>query len=350
MLDKLPGINGLLVKASQDLITLGKHTYNERTQSGITELCDYVMFGNPTKRYININSRKNNFCAQIMEMMMVLSGNPDLHFLSLFLPRAKDYSDDGGKTWRGNYGIRLRGNKTEISKLCNDPQFERYDKDNLGMVVNTLINDPSSRQCFITIGDSNLDRFINTVDTPCTMTLVFRVHDDKLNLTTFMRSNDLIFGFSGVNYFIFTCLQELVSSITEISLGRYCHHPVSFHVYDWKKDQAENISKETEISDISLEGGLFKGFTTLAEFDKLSKSYFDSFDATNIEYFADKVIPKCPNDNLGFLLLCTYAYVNNLDWNQIINIAEEYILNYDPQLKDLFKRDPFFNKRVTNVQ
>lgn len=343
----MKGLNYLLVKGAQDILEHGSARVNARTGDEIKELHDYVMIGNPEQRYINIDARKNNICAQVVEMMMVLSGNPDLKYLSYFLPRAVDYSDDGGLTWRGNYGIRLRGNNVFDGENNKSFQFARYTRDNLENVINTLKIDPSSRQCFITIGDSNLDRFIETKDTPCTMTLVFGITaENTLRLTTFMRSNDIIFGFSGVNYFIFTCLQELVASILNYKLGEYCHHAVSFHVYSWKYDLIQNIAdtKLDTIEEIELPTGLFRGIKTLDQFDELANFYFHRLDDENmgIGNFYQLMLSKSENVNISTLLTATYAYHHGFTRQEFDNIC------YDsPVFKSgLFDRDAFFHKHV----
>jgi hypothetical protein len=53
----------------------------------------------------------------------------------------------------------------------------------------------------------------------------------KLDLIVFIRSNDILWGLSGVNVFEFTVLQELVSSATNIPLGTYYHVANSLHYY-----------------------------------------------------------------------------------------------------------------------
>lgn len=352
MLNK--GINNLLVEGAIKLVNEGTERSNKRTGSKIIELRDHVMKGNPEMRYINIDSRKNNICAQIVEMMMVLSGNPDLKYLSLFLPRAVDYSDDEGKTWRGNYGIRLRGNKVFEGEYNNSFQFAKYTRDNLKRVIEDLTDDPSSRQSFITIGDSNLDRFIKTKDTPCTMTLVFGITENNLvTLSTFMRSNDIIFGFSGVNYFIFTCLQELVASILGYDLGEYCHHSVSFHVYDYKFDLINKISNENleNISEVKFNKGLFRGFKSLEEFDKLSKTYFKLLndivitrecETPQLFWIKKKLSEVCPNENLLVMLCATFAYIIEYKLSDF----NACMFGTDVEKSGLFKRDPFFNKHV----
>lgn len=348
------GINTLLINACYDLKHHGVRRFNERTGKTILELRNYIMVGNPHQRYINIPGRKNNFAAQLMEMMMVISGNPDLINLSKFLPRAVDYSDDGGKTWRGNYGIRLRGNKHEFEN-CDDYNFSPFDEDGIAAVIEEIKNDPTTRQGAVNVFDTQVDKGIKTKDTPCTIGMVFASDaSNKLELTVFMRSNDVIFGWSGVNYFIFSCLQDLVASCVGMEAGNYVHVPVSFHIYeDYFKTLEDIIDPENEeIHEIDL-GNLFEGFINLKEFDRYAGIYFSNYDNPEqsltdfyelLKSYEGSNSTITRNYFLSKLLTLTKAYVNGGSYEEISSIVggEEVILG-------LVRRDTFLTKKITNV-
>lgn len=61
----------------------------------------------PTERVVLMPHRKNNIFAQVAETLWVIQGRSDMDYLTHYLPRAIDFSDDG-KTWRAAYGPRLR--------------------------------------------------------------------------------------------------------------------------------------------------------------------------------------------------------------------------------------------------
>ena len=61
---------------------------------------------NPLEREVNVPPRRASLPAQIAETLWVLSGRNDVEFISHYLPRAKDFSDDG-VVWRAGYGPRL---------------------------------------------------------------------------------------------------------------------------------------------------------------------------------------------------------------------------------------------------
>ena len=74
----------------------------------VTErLHQQITLTEPWDRYPRLPLRKASLPAQIAETMWVLAGRNDVEWLSYYLPRAAEFSDDG-KTWRGGYGPRLR--------------------------------------------------------------------------------------------------------------------------------------------------------------------------------------------------------------------------------------------------
>ena len=82
----------------------------EVTTRGFTQkeiLSSLITIDNPNERAIVLKNRNNNIFALIAETLWVLGGRNDLGFLSHYLPRAIDFSDDG-LTWRAAYGPRLR--------------------------------------------------------------------------------------------------------------------------------------------------------------------------------------------------------------------------------------------------
>src|ERR1044071_339665 len=96
-----------------------------------------VHLTNPKNKVLTVPRRLSSFPATCAETLWVLAGRNDLEFLEYFLPRAKDFSDDG-KTWRAAYGPRLRGG------LMLWP-------DQLQFVADELRSDPTSRRAVITL-------------------------------------------------------------------------------------------------------------------------------------------------------------------------------------------------------
>jgi thymidylate synthase len=140
----------------------------------------------PQERCLVTPSRHNNIFATIAETMWVLAGRNDLAFLSRYLPRAQDFSDDG-QTWRAAYGPRLR-NWHGVDQL----------RENLTLLRHEL----STRRAVMSIFDPAVD-FIDSKDIPCNNWIHWLIRDGQLHMNIAVRSNDIMWGFSGINTFYY---------------------------------------------------------------------------------------------------------------------------------------------------
>ena len=199
----------------------GGSRVREMTHVGIT-LTD------PTKREILVPGRRVNLAAQIAETAWILAGRNDIDWLGHYLPRAADFSDDG-HTWRGGYGPRLRawprrdGEGTSVI-------------DQLAHVVELLRDDPTSRRAVISLYDPQIDTAAGK-DIPCNDMLMFTSRLGRLDLHVVLRSNDAFWGWSGINAFEWSVLQEVVACLLGIDVGSLHFSTNSFHLYDrhWKR-------------------------------------------------------------------------------------------------------------------
>lgn len=187
-------------------------------------------------REILVPGRKHNLAAQVAETMWVLSGRNDIEWLSAYLPRAVDYSDDG-KTWRGGYGARIRSWEGAVE--------ENYAEviDQLEHVVGLLKSDPGTRQAIIQIYDPAVDTKPGK-DIPCNDTLHFLNRDDILDLHIFVRSNDMMWGWSGINVFEWSSLLEVVSGLAGLEAGALHFSVSSFHLYEQHWEKAQTIADD----------------------------------------------------------------------------------------------------------
>jgi len=190
----------------------------------------------PWRREILVPGRAASLPAQIAETMWILSGSNDIKFLSHYLPRAAEFSDDGA-TWRGGYGPRLRcwaGLQEKVEG--GEKVFGTFIVDQLAHVVDLLRVDPLTRRAVISIYDPAID-VADGKDIPCNNWLHFLSRNGKLDLHVATRSNDLIWGWSGINAFEWSALQEIVAGLLGIQVGTLNFSIGSLHIYDrhWKK-------------------------------------------------------------------------------------------------------------------
>lgn len=248
--DALPRLMGdLLLKGQVFGSRAGKTT--ELTHVGIT-------LDKPWQREIVIPTRKANVAAQIVETMWVLSGRNDVAGLSPYLPRAADFSDDG-IGWRAGYGPRIRS---------------YHGVDQLAYVVDTLADNPNSRQAVINLWDATVDTTPGK-DIACNNWLSFSSRNGKLDLMVGIRSNDAMWGWSGINAFEWSAVIELVACLTGLEMGKLHFATTSFHLYEqhWQKASLLSVIEGNFLYTDSPQMTL-DGVTVLDRFDELAQDWF----------------------------------------------------------------------------
>lgn len=207
---------------------------------GATALFDAnLVIKNPRSRHLSLVGRKSNIYQMIAETFWVMSGSSEISpYLSFFLPRAPQYSDDG-QNWHGAYGPRIYG-------------YNQF-KDALNRFANEGLE---TRRSFIQIGfpEFDSDEAIAEAygeghkpkDIPCNREIHFYVDQGKFCSKVIQRSGDLLFGAGSINPFEFSFLQELMFNevknlYPEIELGRYSWSITNAHVYDAFADQVGDV-------------------------------------------------------------------------------------------------------------
>lgn len=194
---------------------------------------------NPNNRHLNLLNRGNNIYTSIAEVLWVLSGSDKIDpFLSTFLPRSNQYSDDG-YTWRGAYGPRLY-DCMQVSNI-----LEVFEKEGI-----------NTRRAVFSIWESSLDTLdsisditgqTNTRDIPCTLGGLFWVHSGKLHMKIIMRSNDALWGLSHIDILQWTTFHELILTLLNkklglnLQLGSYYHSVTNLHFYTLHQKKVEMI-------------------------------------------------------------------------------------------------------------
>lgn len=156
-----------------------------------------------------------------VESCQLLSGTSYPQTVIAVGPQFKNYAEDNG-IFHGAYGLRTRG---------------QYDA-----AVEKLKNDHDSRQAVVTIWNPEYDNKPLKRDYPCTVLHQFRIRDNRLNMSVYMRSNDVWFG-SAYDFFQFTQVQIAMSCVLGVEPGRYAHHVGSLHIYKQHYEAAESLQK-----------------------------------------------------------------------------------------------------------
>lgn len=228
-----------------------------------------VTLQKPTERYLVTPPRKASLAAQIAETMWVLAGRDDVEFISHYLPRAIDFSDDG-RTWRGAYGARLR----------SWPHSDGSDDvaDQISWVVEHLKKDPASRRATLSIFDPIKDQAPGK-DIPCNDWIDFKSRLGYLDMHVALRSNDLIWGWSGINQFEWSALLEIVAHLTGQMVGELHFSISSLHIYDRHWARAEKISQYEEFLPEELKP------SPAFDMDGMDRT-IDNLDALILKWFA----------------------------------------------------------------
>ena len=121
--------------------------------------------------------------------------------------------------------------------------FKKYGINQVEQIIDLLRKDKNSRRAVLNISDASINR-ITTKDMQCTIAIQFLIRKNKLNMTVYMRSNDVYFGLP-YDYIFFESLHQYISSQLNINVGIYTHIVTSLHMYERDiekfKTQKENI-------------------------------------------------------------------------------------------------------------
>lgn len=189
-----------------------------------------VELTNPRLRLSKSDTKGKLFSA-IAELLWYFSGNDKLDFIQYYIDGYKRESYDG-KTVYGGYGPRLFNSACKYNQVKN--------------VINLLKEHNSSKRAVIQLFESRdivPNKKWNVPSIPCTCTLQFMIRNQKLNMISFMRSNDAYRGLPH-DIFAFTMLQEFIASAIGIDIGIYKHCVGSLHLYQNNEKEARQYIEE----------------------------------------------------------------------------------------------------------
>lgn len=244
--DAIPQLMRVVMNDGDEVPSRVGRTY-ELTHVGVT-------LRDPRDRYTTVPGRKPNIAAQIAETMWVLAGRDDIEWLSHYLPRAADYSDDG-EIWRGAYGPRLR--------------YWGGDFDQIAHIIDLLQNDGTTRRAVASIYDAEIDSKPGK-DIPCNNWLHFTSRLGRVDLHVAIRSNDLMWGWSGINMFEWSALQEIVAGYAGQTVGDLHFSITSLHLYDRHWAKAEQLGQSVALPAAESPRFMHPGIS----FDELVEAWF----------------------------------------------------------------------------
>jgi len=165
----------------------------------------------PLDKVIKTPERKFNQDYAEYEWHWYLNGNRDAKEISERAKIWKQMMVPGTTEVNSNYGYFWNYNN-QLVKVIDE--LKRNKETRRAIVVHYILHE--------------IDRY--KYDTPCNDVLNFYVQDDKLHLTVFARSIDLVFGFCNDQY-TFAKLMEHVSRKTKYPVGQMHWFITNLHIY-----------------------------------------------------------------------------------------------------------------------
>jgi hypothetical protein len=193
---------------------------------------------NPRERVLFHAGRDANPIFHCLEAIHMLAGRRDVAFLKQFNSRIPLYSDDG-VNFNAAYGYRMRNH---------------FGKDQLAHVIDTLKNDPGSRQAVVQLWDA-ADLGRETKDKACNTQMIFAVNRGKLELTVTNRSNDIFWGYAGANAVHFTIIQEFVAAALGLEVGPYRTFSTNLHLYTELYNAVEYLESPPDVHEYNYYDG-----------------------------------------------------------------------------------------------
>jgi hypothetical protein len=205
-----------------------------------------TMTRRPMERVMFSPLRDANPFFHLVEALWMLAGANDTKSLTHFVPRMKEFSDNGD-TLNGAYGHRWR---------------VHFGTDQLSVAIHELKNNPSSRRVVLAMWDGGMKVTRGVVDTdgdymsrtyhedgdlrkaiygskdvPCNTHVYFDANKTgALDMTVCCRSNDAVWGAHGANAVHFSVLHEFVARAAGLEMGVMYQFSNNYHLYTERPD------------------------------------------------------------------------------------------------------------------
>lgn len=276
-------VNGVYQKGLDLLMQEGRFEDTRVGPALVLPMPVTAVYSRPWERVLFNEERDANPFFHFFEALWMLQGRSDLKFVEYLLPRMRNYSDDG---WliRGSYGGRWR---------------HWFEKDQINQVVQNLLEYSGSRRAVISMWDPQRDVNNSHKDTPCNTTMHFQVHGERVEMTTFCRSNDIIWGAYGANAVHLSMLQEYIAMKLGIVSGTWYQISNNFHAYMGVLEKIVGTEEEIEkqfmslvdgeeyqchdVTNVPISHGIYSGEWSV--FDADLKAFFQRFDTEGPNLF-----------------------------------------------------------------
>lgn len=202
-----------------------------------------TVYAQPTQCVLWNEGRDANPFFHLFDALWCLAGRDDVALPAYWLPRYRNYSDDGTRL-HGAYGYRWT---------------HAFERDQLFEAVQRLRTDPHDRRVVLQMYDYTLDVPVPnedyapvppSKDVPCNLMIAVQRDPEygALHLTVFNRSNDIVWGCYGANAVQFGVLHEWLATSIGCAVGTLTQVSTNWHMYA----QAEDLILATASADVDL--------------------------------------------------------------------------------------------------
>lgn len=261
-------VGDALYKGIRYLTTFGIEDESRNGPVLVSPMPVTTVYHEPWNRVLLDPVRDANPFFHLIEAAWMLAGRQDLASLTYYLPRMKEFSDDG-LVMPGAYGYRWR---------------QRWGFDQLEACIKQLTDDPSSRRVVLQMWSPS-DLVTKTKDKPCNTQIYFmrNPHTRRLDMTLTCRSNDIIWGAYGANAVHFSILHEYVAAFSGMDMGTMYQISNNFHMYKDREDVRKLLMEparwvKSQPYPMHTHLPLVQSGKTRADFDRDLYAFFSSLD------------------------------------------------------------------------
>ena len=225
-----------------------------------------LQIGNPLSCLYNTEARSSMKKYIAAELLWYFMGRRGVEFISKYAKFWKSI-DNGDGTVNSAYGYLL----FKEYGLTGITQYE--------WAYNSLIEDKDTRQAIMHFNMPK-HQYEGNKDFVCTLTGIFQIRDNCLNLSINMRSNDVIWGLpTDLVFFVILqsqMLSHLKTKYPDLKMGSYTHYAHSYHIYEKHFEQVTDMInlpfKSENIPSVGLDLIDVHGNAT-SDFQLLFKNY-----------------------------------------------------------------------------
>ena len=187
----------------------------------------------------------------------------------------------------------------DSGRVCYSYGSRWQNHNSIEKTVARLMSDKTSKRLYVPIFDQN--DVGDTRDAPCNLGFLLLCRDNKLDLTLFARSIDVMRGFR-YDPALFSFLQQMLASVVRVDVGKFYYYCNSLHCYSQDVSKLESAiddikNKRGEMKSLVVDRGIelrkiYDDMRHLYEMDAILRKTSDKIDVNALNYDISKEFAK----------------------------------------------------------